>query len=75
MALNVEKQSIESHENVCMVLESEMITLVLSENYDSNISRQLLNSFKYLSLIYMFWSSVALIPQINAPVQRQRKVN
>ena len=73
LAVNNERQSIESHEHVhnlaywlCLpskieaqtinikmfiVLESEMITLILSQNYDSYISRQLLNSFKTLTCI------------------------
>ena len=43
-----------------MVLQSELITLILSQNYDYNISRQLLNRFKTLRTIYIFWSSAAL---------------
>ena len=43
------------------VLESEIITLILSKNYDSNISRQFLNSFKSLTKLSIFWSSAPLI--------------
>ena len=42
------------------VLESEIITLMLCQNYDSDMSRQLLNSFKTLTIIYIFWSSAPL---------------
>ena len=41
-----------------MVLESEIITVILSQNYDSNISRQFLNSFKTSTIISIIWSSV-----------------
>ena len=36
------------------VLESEIITPILSQNYDSNFSRQLLNSFETLTAISIF---------------------
>ena len=38
-----------------MLLEGEIITLILSQNYDSNISRQLLNSFKTLTILSILW--------------------
>ena len=38
-----------------MVLKSE--TLILSQNYDSDIPRQFLNSFKTSTNISIFWSS------------------
>ena len=43
-----------------MALESGIISITLSQNYDYNISRQLLNSFKSLTIISMFWSSEPL---------------
>ena len=41
-------------------LESEIITLILSQNYDINISRQLLNSFITLIMLSLIWSSEPL---------------
>ena len=38
-----------------MILESEIITPILSQNYDSKSSRQLLNSFKTLTILSIFW--------------------
>ena len=72
MEVNDEKLSIESHEyvqNVAYgyvyavktVLESEIITLTLTQNYDSNISWQRLNSFKTLIILSIIWSSASLI--------------
>ena len=46
-----------------IVLEGEMITLVVFQNYDSNISRQLLNSFKTLTILSIFWSSAPLVEE------------
>ena len=43
-----------------ILLESEIITLILSQNYDSNISRQLLNSFKTLTMLSILWSAIPL---------------
>ena len=43
-----------------IVLESEITTLILFLNYDSNISRQLLNSFKTLTMLFIIWSSAPL---------------
>ena len=42
------------------VVESEIITLILSQSYYSNISRQLLNSFKTLTILSIVWSSAPL---------------
>ena len=47
---------------MCTVLESEIITLFLSQNYDSYISRQRLNSFKTLTILSIIWSSSPLKP-------------
>ena len=38
----------------------KFITLILSQNYDSSSSRQLLNSFKTLTILSIIWSSVHL---------------
>ena len=43
------------------VLESEIMTLILSQNYDSNISRQLLTSLTILSIL---WSSAPLTEEM-----------
>ena len=42
-----------------IVLESEIITLMISQNYDSNISR-LLNTYKTLTKQSIIWSSAPL---------------
>ena len=39
-----------------IVRESEIITLMLSPNYDFNISRQLLSGFKTLAILSILWS-------------------
>ena len=39
----------------------KLLLLILSQNYDSNISRQLLNSFKTLTIQSIIWSSVPLM--------------
>ena len=44
-----------------IVLDSEIIKLILSQNYDSNISRQLFNNFKTLTILSIIWSSAPLI--------------
>ena len=44
-----------------IVLGNEIITLILSQNYDSNISRQLLNSFKTLTILSLIQRSAPLI--------------
>ena len=43
-----------------IVLESEIYTLFLSQNYGSTISRQLLNSSKTLTILSILWSSAPL---------------
>ena len=43
-----------------IVRESEIITLMLSPNYDFNISKQLLNSFKTLAILSILWSVTPL---------------
>ena len=43
-----------------IVLEMEMITLILTRNYDSNISRQILKSLKGLTILSIIWSSAEM---------------
>ena len=43
-----------------IVLESESVTLIVSQNYVSNISRQPLNSFKTLTILSLLWNSARL---------------
>ena len=43
-----------------MVLKRESVTLILSQNYDSNSSRQRLNSFETLTIMSIVWSSAPL---------------
>ena len=43
-----------------IVLESEIITLMLTQTYYSNISIQLLNSINTLTILSIIWSSAPL---------------
>ena len=43
-----------------IVLEIEMMAFTLSKNYDSNISRHILSSFKNLTMLSLIWSSAPL---------------
>ena len=50
-----------------MVMVLELVTLILSHNYHSNNSRQLLNSFKNLTItcISIVWSSAPLSTNVS----------
>ena len=44
-----------------IILENIIITIFLSQNYDSKIPRQLLNSFKMLTILSIIWRSASFI--------------